>query len=173
MPTGSGASYSTTHALSTPTSRSVVRTCTASTLPFHLLCRRLANPSLPTKAQWHQWLRQTRSDPPSIREQQADIARQARLKHLALQADERWASKPSLLDKPTVQPGLETIPRDPGGYAGQSEPKEKEGVRNAVETPGGTGPEKGTKGDNPWKRQRGGPSEEFQPEAWSPGAVRR
>jgi len=102
-----------------------------------------------------------------------------------LKADERWASKPSLLDRPTVQPGLETIPRDPGGYAGKTEPAEKEGVRNAVGTPeeieeakGGKGDnpwkrQKGGKGDNPWKRQKGGPSEGFQPEAWSPGVVKR
>lgn len=56
---------------------------------------------------------------------------------------------------------------------GQTEPAEKEGVRNAVGTPEEIRQQKGGKGDNPWKRQRGGPSEEFQPEAWSPGVVKR
>lgn len=134
---------------------------------------RLTDRSLPPIAQWHQWLRQTRHDPPSIREQQADVARQARLKHLAVLADERWASKPSLLDRPNIQSGLGTVPRDPAGYAGQTELEEKEGVRSAVRTPGEIGQGKGGKEDNPWKRQRGGPSEEFQPAAWSPGPVKR
>ncbi len=98
--------------------------------------------------------------------------RQARLKHLAQLADERWASKPSFLDKPRAQPGLETVPRDPGGYAQQTEPDEKEGVRNAVGTPGELG-KKVKKGESPWKTRKGGPSEEFQPAAWSPGVARR
>lgn len=72
-----------------------------------------------------------------------------------------------------MQPGLETIPRDPGGYAGKTESAEKEGVRNAVGTPEEIGQEKGENGDNLWKRQRGRPSEGFQPEAWSPGVVKR
>ncbi|KAI9881589.1 MAG: hypothetical protein M1830_000153 [Pleopsidium flavum] len=121
--------------------------------------------------QWHQWLRQTRPTAPSIQEQQADLVRQAQLKHLARLADERWASKPSFLDKPKEQPSPATVPRDPGGYAGQTEPGEREGVRNAVGTPAEVG-EKVRK-ENPWKRQRGGAGEEWQPEAWTPGPVKR
>ena len=49
---------------------------------------------------WHQWLRRTRSSPPSIQEQQADVTRQIQLKQRAQLADERWAAKPSVLDKP-------------------------------------------------------------------------
>lgn len=56
-------------------------------------------PRLPP-AQWHQWLRYTRTVPPSISEQQADALRQRELKHLVQAADARWAAKPSLLDKP-------------------------------------------------------------------------
>lgn len=50
--------------------------------------------------QWHQWLRHTRRDPPSIAEQSQDLVRQENLKVLAAQADARWAAKPSFLDKP-------------------------------------------------------------------------
>jgi hypothetical protein len=50
--------------------------------------------------QWHQWLRHTRREPPSIAEQSQDLIRQENLKVLSAQADARWAAKPSFLDKP-------------------------------------------------------------------------
>lgn len=43
--------------------------------------------------QWHQWLRATRNDPPSIEEQVADLRRKDTLKLLAAEADRRWAAK--------------------------------------------------------------------------------
>lgn len=43
--------------------------------------------------QWHQWLRHTRWEPPTLQEQAADVARQTQLKHNARLADERWAAK--------------------------------------------------------------------------------
>ena len=126
-------------------------------------------------AQWHQWLRYTRRDPPSLEEQQADVIRQAQMKQLARVADAKWASKPSFLDKPRPQPGPATLPRDPAGYVPQTEPEEKkEGVHNAVE--GGSKPKRRTEEDKPWKTaQRGGPSEGWQPESWTPtsGPARR
>ena len=91
------------------------------------------------------------------------------------------------------------MPRDPGGYgkgqlegvAGRTEADGRMGVRNAVvgvgdgevgdgEVGEGVGGESAGKrlkekeeGEDPWKRQRGGPSEEFQPGAWTPGVVKR
>jgi NADH dehydrogenase [ubiquinone] 1 alpha subcomplex assembly factor 2 len=56
-------------------------------------------------AQWHQWLRRTRFEPPSLQEQTSDIQRQLELKQLARLADERWANKPSLLDPPKTNLG--------------------------------------------------------------------
>ena len=41
-----------------------------------------------------------RPDPPTLAEQQADVTRQQELKILARAADERWAAKPSVLDRP-------------------------------------------------------------------------
>lgn len=58
------------------------------------------NANVISLAQWHQWLRYTRPLPPTISEQQADFVRRQELKLLAQAADERWAAKPSLLDKP-------------------------------------------------------------------------
>ncbi|KAL9113337.1 MAG: hypothetical protein Q9187_007627, partial [Circinaria calcarea] len=135
----------------------------------------------PPIAQWHSWLRHLRADAPSIHEQQSDLQRQAQLKQLARLADERWASKPSFLDAPsqTSQPGPATIPRDKAGYVGQTESDEKEGVRNAVGGLGEVGdieatrPEKKREKINPWKQQRGNPGESWQPEAWTPGPVKR
>ena len=136
--------------------------------------------TLPMLAQWHQWLRHTRRDPPSILEQQSDLQRQEQLKYLAQKADERWASKPSFLDAPKErsQPGPATLPRDKGGYVGQTEPDGKEGVRNAVgglEEVGNVEerqPKHSEKG-NPWKQQRGNPGEGWQPGAWTPGPAKR
>jgi NADH dehydrogenase [ubiquinone] 1 alpha subcomplex assembly factor 2 len=47
---------------------------------------------------WHQWLRHTRPDPPSLGEQQAEVARQERIRLLAAQADARWEAKPKVME---------------------------------------------------------------------------
>ena len=114
-------------------------------------------------------------------EQQSDVLRQVELKQLAKLADERWAAKPSFLDAPRepsqYEPG--TIPRDKGGYVGQTEADEKVEVKNHVvgvegtqtmERPSRQGK---TKKSNPWNVQRGTPGEEWQPEAWTPGSAKR
>ncbi|MCJ1311867.1 hypothetical protein MMC25_005540 [Agyrium rufum] len=87
--------------------------------------------------QWHQWLRHTRHDAPSLTEQSSDLQRQSQLKYLAQKADERWASVPSFLDAPktnpaTSQPAPGTVPRDKGGYVASGEPADKQGVRSLV-----------------------------------------
>ena len=62
--------------------------------------RRKHYADIQTSPAWHQWLRHTRFDAPSLEEQKADVQRQLQLKHLAQLADERWASKASYLDAP-------------------------------------------------------------------------
>jgi len=85
--------------------------------------------------QWHQWLRHTRSNPPSLTEQSQDVIRQQNLKVLAAEADARWAAKPSLLDSPGQARG-QPLPamevNDPGGYATSTEPENRIGVRSAI-----------------------------------------
>lgn len=125
-------------------------------------------------AQWHQWLRYVRHEPPSIEEQQQDILRQQQLKQLARLADERWASKPSYLDKPqTQQPGPATRASDlttrPG--VAQEQP-DQASVRNAVGNQKGSGTTTTTV-KNPWARETGAPSENWQPESWTPTASQR
>jgi len=69
--------------------------------------RRICHPKSTTQyseinisPQWHQWLRHTRMEPPSLTEQSQDLVRQRNLKTLAAEADARWAAKPSFLDAP-------------------------------------------------------------------------
>jgi NADH dehydrogenase [ubiquinone] 1 alpha subcomplex assembly factor 2 len=83
--------------------------------------------------QWHQWLRYTRPDAPSLQELQGDVLRQERLKILAREADERWAQKKSYLDPPEMQHALPaTQPRDGGAYTGIEPRADGKGVKNAV-----------------------------------------
>ena len=103
------------------------------------------------------------------------------MKFLAQQADERWAAKPSFLDTPKEiqQPKPATLPRDPGGYIGKTEPDDKESVRSAiggldeVGEPEKTRPERKLEKENPWKQHKGNPGESWQPQAWTPGSTRK
>jgi len=85
--------------------------------------------------QWHQWLRHTRSDPPSLTEQSHDIIRQENLKVLAAEADARWAAKPSFLDSPGQARG-QRLPalkvKDPGGHITLTGSENRVGARNAI-----------------------------------------
>lgn len=132
---------------------------------------KIAYSDIQISPQWHQWLRHTRPSPPSLQEQQTDVVRQQQLKRLAQAADERWAAKPSVLDKPrrgnmalgvgdgeaegTVgrrwEPGEETAPGETA--------EEKKGEKRKKEK------------ENPWKRDQG--KAEYQPEAWTPGPSKR
>ncbi|KAF7558859.1 hypothetical protein G7046_g5301 [Stylonectria norvegica] len=118
---------------------------------------------------WHQWLRHTREEPPTLTEQQGDVVRQARMKKLAAEADARWEAKPRAMDAP-------------GGETGQRVPLLKTG---ALEQEGSTRQADATssrhveedeaaKKDDPWEKARAqGPSENWQPAAWSPTPARK
>ncbi|PBP25261.1 hypothetical protein BUE80_DR003670 [Diplocarpon rosae] len=153
--------------------------------------------------QWHQWLRHTRCEPPSLTEQSQDLVRQRNLKILAAQADARWAAKPSLLDTPERSqplPALEV--KDPGGYDSVRDRREAVGVPvggredhaetgeegRAMRAPDGSfngTPEqekqrleeehapKIERKEDPWNNARGGPSEEWQPQTWDGNITRR
>jgi NADH dehydrogenase [ubiquinone] 1 alpha subcomplex assembly factor 2 len=154
---------------------------------------------------WHQWLRHTRADPPSLQEQSQDLVRQEQLKILAAQADARWAAKKSYLDAPGEQrrqpvPALRL--KDPGGYTEETRPdgravdegsgaegrlgssvesSQAEVPQSEMQTPDGkrhpfTRGERARrtikdKIEDPWKKARGGPSEEWQPQAWDPNTL--
>lgn len=132
---------------------------------------------------WHQWLRNTRAEPPSIEEQRADVVRQERMKVLAAEADARWAAKPRVMDAP--RPKQEIVGAAVGGALRAEGAEEVEGEvigrkGEAIEDRGDTwermkqqaGRGGGKPVDDPWKRSRGGPSEEWQPEGWQPKGKR-
>ncbi|OJD29188.1 nadh:ubiquinone oxidoreductase subunit [Diplodia corticola] len=131
--------------------------------------------------QWIQWLRHTRSDPPTIGEQQLDEVRQAQLKQLAAAADARWAAKPSALDPPPQpQPAPQPEQRDTAAGTSQTVFEQAQGVRNVAGAPdevkastkGQENVDKGRfKGETkqktpgPWEEAK---SQEWQPEPWTP-----
>ena len=101
-----------------------------------------------------------------MEEQQADVARQRQLKYLAQVADERWASKPSFLDKPKDQ--VQTAPEQNRQNDIKKETENTGGAKSAVDTLA----VKPTK-ENPWAKHAGNPGQDWQPEAWTPGPKRR
>ena len=152
--------------------------------------------------QWIQWLRQTRSEVPSILEQQQDLARQAQMKQLAAAADERWASIPSYSDSPKLhQPRPAMEPRDGGGYGnntGENATKANEEEALGVKSVVGSQEELASEPDRqtaseqvkqperkPTERKRGrkreaenpwtkaGGGDSWQPQSWTPGASPR
>ncbi|PGH09117.1 hypothetical protein GX51_00871 [Blastomyces parvus] len=117
--------------------------------------------------QWHQWLRYTRQNPPTLQEQQDDLLRQERMKHLAKLADERWASKPSFLDRPQGQQPGPTMKPSHEPHHSAAQPDQPAGLQNTTEKE----PElkdQDNKNKSPWARDTGGPSEKWQPESWNP-----
>lgn len=89
------------------------------------VCRALTTSGTP--AQWHQWLRYTRADAPSVRELQGDIARLAALRRNAAIADERWRGGGGGGVLPEGDPWREADAA--GGYR----PREWKGVRRREE----------------------------------------
>ncbi|KAK0732807.1 hypothetical protein B0T21DRAFT_369754 [Apiosordaria backusii] len=139
---------------------------------------------------WHQWLRHTRPNPPTIEEQKADVIRQERLKILAAEADRRWEAKPRYIEdlnkkkeeearKPALEGrGMWVEKRLEREQQRQEEkqqeekqvPKEVkteevwEGMKRQAATA------EGGKKHDPWKQKRAGPGEEWQPQGWTPAA---
>ncbi|KAH8684823.1 hypothetical protein BGZ60DRAFT_467158 [Tricladium varicosporioides] len=135
--------------------------------------------------QWHQWLRHTRQDPPSLTEQSQDLVRQERLKILVAQADARWAAKPSVLDVPSYARG-QPVPalgnaqtsQSMTGNAVKAVPEDIEVAKhmqqsNRTRHPFNEQTEErrpantvGKEKEDPWKKVRGGPTEEWKPQSW-------
>lgn len=130
-------------------------------------------------AQWHQWLRYVRHEPPTIEEQQRDLIRQAQIKKLAQIADEKWAAKPSFLDKPKTQqptPATRTSdqtlhPEEAADIKIQGQPGVTNQIKGEEEIQQEVGQSKKTK--SLAANVPTGPGEKWQPEAWTPDAGRR
>ncbi|CAM1505518.1 Fc.00g111550.m01.CDS01 [Cosmosporella sp. VM-42] len=117
---------------------------------------------------WHQWLRHTRQEPPSLDEQQGDVVRQARMKFLAAEADARWEAKPRVMDVPGGATG-QRLPilesQDAAQEVAVEEVKPKE--TKPVEEDAG-------KSQDPWAKAKAqGPSENWQPSSWNPTPAKK
>ncbi|WPG98975.1 Hypothetical protein R9X50_00177700 [Acrodontium crateriforme] len=135
--------------------------------------------------QWHQWLRHTRREAPSIEEQQYDLSRQAMMKQLAAEADERWNSIPSFLDSPNTQRSQPAIGmKDHGAKVSERSLQQSSTITNNIQNEGQQIgdlqneatkiPNRREREENPWQKQAtGAPSQNWQPESWSPGTARR
>ncbi|EED17844.1 conserved hypothetical protein [Talaromyces stipitatus ATCC 10500] len=128
--------------------------------------------------QWHQWLRYVRQEPPSLEEQRRDIMRQIQIKKLAQIADEKWAAKPSYLDKPqTKQTSPATRTSDKTLHPTKtSDPRSERqpGVMNQVQGQEQIQQDASQKKTKALSRNvPTGPGEKWQPEAWTPDATRR
>lgn len=124
-------------------------------------------------AQWHQWLRYVRPEPPSIEEQQRDLVRQAQIKKLAEIADQKWAAKPSFLDKPQTSSPAPAL--KPGDITSQA--TNTSSSRPVVNNTSGKAKtqEKSAREreKSPQAKVPTGPGETWQPESWIPDATKR
>ncbi|KAH6610381.1 hypothetical protein Trco_000401 [Trichoderma cornu-damae] len=118
--------------------------------------------------QWHQWLRHTRREPPTLDEQRAELVRQQRIKYLAAEADARWEAKPRVMEAPREQDPARELP------SVEERPQAEEaGAEAGAAPPQAAGKEK-TGARDPWARAKAqGPGEKWQPTAWDPTAARR
>ncbi|GJN68839.1 hypothetical protein VFPFJ_05515 [Purpureocillium lilacinum] len=142
---------------------------------------------------WHQWLRHTRPDAPSLAEQRADVSRQERTKVLAAQADARWEAKPRVMEAPE-DAAARIAPAGPVAAVGQEQqqkqqdaeseqqaarseqqqPAEQETGSAAVKGKGAAASPAAAPENDPWAKARAqGPSEKWQPAAWTPTAAKK
>ncbi|UNI14324.1 hypothetical protein JDV02_000963 [Purpureocillium takamizusanense] len=132
---------------------------------------------------WHQWLRHTRPDAPSLAEQRGDVARQERVKRLAAEADARWDAKPRVMESPEDVAARAAL-LDPQGSApaaaaavaaaegevpSDEQRQQQQQQQQQTARSGGHAPE-----HDPWAKGRAqGPGEKWQPAAWAPTAARK
>lgn len=114
-----------------------------------------------------------------------ELRRQQQMKQLAAQADARWEAKPKMMDAPPGEStGQQPVPalesrlsaRAGGAETGQAEVTRTDAIASgedqvqAQERP----KQKEVEKEDPLKKHsRGGPSEDWQPQAWSPPASKR
>ncbi|CAI4219173.1 unnamed protein product [Parascedosporium putredinis] len=120
----------------------------------------------------------------------AELARQARIKALASQADARWAAKPKLAAKPAAQavpnieasraakPEEDAIGAKPGTVAGAGSPQEQQSQQSQPPQDNKTPAQDEPVVDkaDPWAAARArakGPSENWQPDTWAPSKAKR
>ncbi len=111
---------------------------------------------------WHQWLRHTRSDAPSLAEQRGEVQRRERMRVLARLADERWEAKGKVMEGSGSSSSQQQQEREQIGRPALGEVVKEGAVE--VEVP------KQSEAD-PWKQaDRSGPGEAWTPKSWEPGS---
>lgn len=101
------------------------------------------------------------------------------MKYLASEADARWEAKPRLVDAPGKAMGQpvaalesQAARRNPStqGTQSQEQSTQRDAIASAPEQEQSLQrAQKDPAKEDPWKqRQRGGPSEAWQPDAWTP-----
>lgn len=125
--------------------------------------------------QWHQWLRQARINAPTTVEQQQDIARQTLLKENARLADARWEAKAKYIEKPTPNPqpmltdDVRVTAKRDGVETKETKRDDMPGVMSQVDNPVPVPDPK----DKAKQQTGANPSNTFEPEAWTPGPVKK
>ncbi|KAL6871090.1 hypothetical protein J3F83DRAFT_734213 [Trichoderma novae-zelandiae] len=123
--------------------------------------------------QWHQWLRHTRREPPSLDEQRAEAVRQERIKLLAAQADARWEAKPRVMEDPAGPGPARGLPLAAGDIkvkaaGADTQPAQLRGAESEKPRAKAKQVE-----EDPWARATAqGPGEKWQPTAWDPSAAK-
>lgn len=132
--------------------------------------RKLHHSDVQISPQWHQWLRHTRLEPPTVQEQQMDVVRQVQLKENARLADARWAAKARYIEKPKEPPRVTTDE----GVDVESALKTQESARTSTQR------QAGQDIPDPWEQEKqkqkqtaSNPGAGWQPESWTPGAARK
>lgn len=106
-----------------------------------------------------------------MEEQRQDLIRQAQIKQLAQLADERWASKPSFLDKPKPQQPAPATQINETTVNSVSDDTTGVGQDNSTSQSPAKPSHK--KEDNPWAQaDRKNPGEGYQPNSWTPTSQR-
>ncbi|KAI5465757.1 hypothetical protein BGZ63DRAFT_400203 [Mariannaea sp. PMI_226] len=132
--------------------------------------------------QWHQWLRHTRRDPPTIEEQQSDVVRQEQIKALAAQADARWEAKPKVMEAPetTAQRlapinAADSVQQASEQQQQQQQQQHQQHQQQMIRASRKPLKEEVTeKKEDPWAKSRAqGPGEDWQPAAWDPAAAKK
>lgn len=132
---------------------------------------------------WHQWLRHMRAEPPSLEEQSGDVVRQQRMKHLAAEADARWAAKPRVMEDTVTKSALGggPLPVPPANVEATMLESESEPGAGAGAGAGARHTEKqqqrkskkSAEVNDAWAKAKAqGPGENWQPTAWNPSAKR-
>lgn len=106
------------------------------------------------------------------------------MKYLAAEADARWEAKPRYMDAPGQETGQPVAALESQAARGAPSAHEAQAVgKNTQKDAIASGPEqeqsqqsfpKETAKGDPWKQhRRGGPSEAWQPNAWTPPSSKR